>query len=80
MTSVARGFETAETRGFLKAVVDAETDQILGAACLSVNGGEYASMIQIAMMGGVTASELQAGIWSHPTWSEALNNLFLKYA
>ncbi len=79
MTSVARGFESAETRGFLKAIVDAETDQVLGAACLGVNGGEYASMIQIAMMGGVTATQLQEGIWSHPTWAEALNNLFLKY-
>lgn len=78
MTSVARGFESGETRGFLKAVVDTGTDLILGAACLAVNGGEYASMIQIAMMGGVTASELRDGIWSHPTWSEALNTLFAK--
>jgi pyruvate/2-oxoglutarate dehydrogenase complex dihydrolipoamide dehydrogenase (E3) component len=79
MSRVARGFESAETRGFLKAVVDAGTDQILGASCLGVNGGEYAAMIQIAMMGGVTASELRDGIWSHPTWAEALNNLFTKY-
>jgi pyruvate/2-oxoglutarate dehydrogenase complex dihydrolipoamide dehydrogenase (E3) component len=79
MSRVARGFESAETRGFLKAVVDAETDLVLGASCLGVNGGEYATMIQIAMMGGVTASELRDGIWSHPTWAEALNNLFSKY-
>ncbi len=79
MSSVARGFESGETRGFLKAIVDAKTDQILGAACLGVNGGEYASMLQIAMMGQVTASELRDGIWSHPTWAEALNNLFSKY-
>lgn len=79
MTSVARASESAETRGFLKAVVDAETDLILGAACLGVNGGEVATQIQIAMMGGVTASALRDGIWSHPTWAEALNNLFAKY-
>ena len=79
MTSVARGFESGETRGFLKAIVDAKTDQILGAACLGVNGGEYAAMLQIAMMGQVTASELRDCIWSHPTWAEALNNLFSKY-
>jgi pyruvate/2-oxoglutarate dehydrogenase complex dihydrolipoamide dehydrogenase (E3) component len=79
MTSVARAFESAETRGFLKAVVDAETDLILGASILGVNGGEVATQIQIAMMGGVTASELRDGIWSHPTWAEALNNLFSQY-
>ncbi|WP_263384047.1 mercuric reductase [Granulicella arctica] len=79
MTRVARGFESAETRGFMKAVVDAETDLILGASCLGVNGGEVATQIQIAMMGGLTASVLRDGIWSHPTWAEALNNLFSKY-
>ena len=79
MSRVARAFESAETRGFLKAIVDAETDQILGAACLGENGGELAAQIQIAMMGGLPASALRDGIWSHPTWAEALNNLFSKY-
>jgi pyruvate/2-oxoglutarate dehydrogenase complex dihydrolipoamide dehydrogenase (E3) component len=79
MSSVARAFESAETRGFLKAIVDAETDQILGAAVLGVDGGELAAAIQIAMMGKVTASELRDGIWSHPTRAEALNRLFSSY-
>ena len=79
MAWVARAFESAETRGFMKAVVDAETDLILGASILGVNGGEVATQIQIAMMGGLTASALRDGIWSHPTWAEALNNLFSKY-
>ena len=79
MTSVARARETGETRGFLKAIVDRKTDQILGATMLAENGGELATMIQIAMMGNVTASQLREGIWSHPTWSEALNNLFTTY-
>jgi pyruvate/2-oxoglutarate dehydrogenase complex dihydrolipoamide dehydrogenase (E3) component len=80
MTSVARAFESAETRGFLKAIVDEETDQILGAAVLGVDGGEIAAVIQVAMMGGVTASALREGIWSHPTRAEALNRLFSSYA
>ncbi|HEY0264059.1 MAG TPA: mercuric reductase [Granulicella sp.] len=79
MSYVARAFESAEERGFLKAVVDADTDQILGASCLGVNGGELATQIQIAMMGRITASRLRDATWSHPTWSEALNNLFSKY-
>jgi pyruvate/2-oxoglutarate dehydrogenase complex dihydrolipoamide dehydrogenase (E3) component len=79
MSSVARASESAETRGFLKAIVDAMTDQILGAAMLGVDGGEMAAQIQIAMMGGVTASALRDGIWSHPTRAEALNPLFRSY-
>jgi pyruvate/2-oxoglutarate dehydrogenase complex dihydrolipoamide dehydrogenase (E3) component len=79
MTSVARASESAETRGFLKAVVDADTDQILGAAILGVDGGELAAIIQTAMMGEVTASTLREGIWSHPTRAEALNRLFASY-
>lgn len=78
-TSIARAGESAETRGFLKAVVDRDTDEILGASMFTVNGGELASMIQIAMMGKLPASALREGIWSHPTWSEALNNLFTTY-
>jgi pyruvate/2-oxoglutarate dehydrogenase complex dihydrolipoamide dehydrogenase (E3) component len=80
MSSVARAFESAEERGFLKAVVDAETDLILGAAIIGVDGGEIAAQLQIAMMGGVTASVLREGIWSHPTRAEALNRLFGSYA
>ncbi len=76
---IARGLETDETRGFLKIVVDAETEQILGAAMLSVEGGELASMVQIAMMGKLPYTALRDGIWSHPTWSEALNNVFSKF-
>jgi len=79
MSSVARASESAETRGFLKAIVDAGTDQILGAAMLGVDGGEMAAQVQIAMMGGVTASALRDAIWSHPTRAEALNRLFRSY-
>ena len=79
MSSVARAYESAEPRGFLKAIVDAETDQILGAAILGVDGGELAAMLQIAMMGNVSASALREGIWSHPTRAEAFNRLFSSY-
>ncbi|MDQ2842991.1 MAG: FAD-dependent oxidoreductase [Acidobacteriota bacterium] len=78
-TSIARAVETGESRGFLKAIVDRDTDLILGASMLVENGGELSAQIQIAMMGNVTASALRDGIWSHPTWSEALNTLFSTY-
>jgi pyruvate/2-oxoglutarate dehydrogenase complex dihydrolipoamide dehydrogenase (E3) component len=76
MTWVARALETAESRGFIKAVVDAETRQILGAAVLAVEGGEIMSMLEIAMMGKLPYTALEDGIFAHPTWSEGLNTLF----
>ena len=72
----ARAVETDETRGLMKAVVDAESGRILGASILSVEGGEIASAIQIAMMGGLTWRDLRDAAFSHPTLTESLNNLF----
>ena len=77
MAWVARAVETAETRGFLKAVVDADTRQILGAATLAVEGGEIMSMLQIAMMGKLPYTALQDGIFAHPALAEGLNTLFV---
>jgi pyruvate/2-oxoglutarate dehydrogenase complex dihydrolipoamide dehydrogenase (E3) component len=77
MSYVARALETDETRGMMKAIVDAETKQILGAAVLGVDGGEIMSMLQIAMMGKLPYTVLQNATFSHPNLSESLNNLFL---
>jgi pyruvate/2-oxoglutarate dehydrogenase complex dihydrolipoamide dehydrogenase (E3) component len=76
MSYVTRAVEVDEPRGFMKAVVDAETDQILGCAILGVEGGEVAAMLQIAMMGGVPYTTLRDTVFAHPTLSESLNNLF----
>jgi pyruvate/2-oxoglutarate dehydrogenase complex dihydrolipoamide dehydrogenase (E3) component len=77
MTSVARAIEMSETRGFIKAVVDADTNQILGCAVLGVEGGELMAMFEIAMMGRVPYTVLKEGIFAHPTMAESLNNLFM---
>jgi pyruvate/2-oxoglutarate dehydrogenase complex dihydrolipoamide dehydrogenase (E3) component len=76
MSHVARALEVDEPRGVMKAVVDAETHQILGCAVLGIEGGEIAAMIQIAMMGGVPYTVLRDAIFAHPTLAESLNNLF----
>jgi pyruvate/2-oxoglutarate dehydrogenase complex dihydrolipoamide dehydrogenase (E3) component len=76
MSHVARALETDESRGLMKAVVDAETNQILGAAILGVDGGEVMSMLEIAMMGKLPYTALYNATFSHPNLSEALNNLF----
>ncbi|NUO39920.1 MAG: mercuric reductase [Gemmatimonadaceae bacterium] len=76
MSSVARALEVNETRGFMKAVVDAETNQILGATVLGLEGGEIATLFQVAMMGKLPYTVLRDAVFSHPTLAEALNNLF----
>ncbi|MEE9219934.1 MAG: mercuric reductase, partial [candidate division NC10 bacterium] len=76
MAYVARALEMDEPRGFMKAIVDADTNQILGYTALGVEGGELMSMVEIAMMGKVPYTTLRDGIFAHPTLAEALNNLF----
>lgn len=77
MTSVIRALETGETRGFMKAIIDADTQQILGCAVLGVEGGELMAIIQVAMMGKLPYTALREGIFTHPTLAEGLNNLFM---
>ncbi len=76
MTAVARALETDESRGFMKAVVDADTNQILGAAVLGIEGGEVMAAFEIAMMGKLPYTALRDGVFAHPTLVESLNNLF----
>ena len=79
MTNVARALEVDETRGFLKVVVDSDSNQILGAAVLGLEGGEVMSMLQMAMMGKVPYTALRDGVFAHPTLAESLNNLFTQF-
>ena len=76
MNWVARALEVDESRGVMKALVDPETAQILGAAVLGIEGGELMAMLQIAMMGKVPYTALRDAVFSHPTLAESLNNLF----
>ena len=77
MHYVARALEIDESRGFMKAVVDADTDQILGYACLGIEGGELMNMVEIAMLGKLPYTLLKEAIFAHPTLGESLNNLFM---
>lgn len=76
MSSVARALEVAEPRGFMKAIVDARSKQILGFAALGLEGGELMAMIEIAMLGKLPYTTLRDAIFAHPTLAEAFNNLF----
>jgi pyruvate/2-oxoglutarate dehydrogenase complex dihydrolipoamide dehydrogenase (E3) component len=77
MANVARAIEFGETRGFMKAIVDAVTNQILGCAILGMEGGEVMAVLQVAMMGKLPYTVIRDGIFAHPTLAESLNNLFM---
>lgn len=77
MRRVARAVETGETRGVMKAIVDADSAQILGCAILGIEGGEVMAVLQVAMMGKLPYTAIKDGVFAHPTLAESLNNLFM---
>ena len=64
-----------ETRGMMKFVVDRETDLVLGAALLSVDSQELVNTVALAMRHHVTATELRDAIYTHPSSTEAFNEV-----
>lgn len=74
--SIARATETGETRGMLKAIVDMETEQILGAAILVAEGGELMSMFELAIMGKLPYKALENAVFAHPAYAESLNTIW----
>lgn len=77
MNAVIRALETGESRGFMKAVVDEHTGQILGAAVLGAEGGEIMTIIQVAMVGKLPHTAMADAIFAHPLLAEGLNSLFM---
>lgn len=75
MSRVGRAVEKGETKGFMKAVVDAATDKILGAAVLGVGGDEAVHGLLYAMQGGVTAETIRRTTPIHPTVAELFPTL-----
>jgi pyruvate/2-oxoglutarate dehydrogenase complex dihydrolipoamide dehydrogenase (E3) component len=76
MTHVLRARTISETSGFLKALVDVDSDRILGFTALAVDAGEIMASIQTAMMAGLPYTALREAIWAHPTLVEGLGELF----
>jgi pyruvate/2-oxoglutarate dehydrogenase complex dihydrolipoamide dehydrogenase (E3) component len=70
MAAVLRTRTLSETRGFMKALIDAKSDQILGFAVLGVDGGEIMGAVQIAMIAGLPFTALGDAILAHPTLLE----------
>jgi len=76
MAAVMRATTLSETRGFLKALVEVDTDRILGFTGLGVDAGETLSSVQVAMLAGLPYTALRDGILTHPTLVEGLSLLF----
>jgi pyruvate/2-oxoglutarate dehydrogenase complex dihydrolipoamide dehydrogenase (E3) component len=76
MAAVMRASTLSETRGFLKALVEADGDRILGFTGFGVGAGEILSSVQIAMLGGLPYTALRDAILTHPTLGEGLIHLF----
>jgi pyruvate/2-oxoglutarate dehydrogenase complex dihydrolipoamide dehydrogenase (E3) component len=73
---IPRARTLGETRGFLKAVIDAHSDQILGFSMLGTEAGEVTAIVQMAMLGKLPSTALRDGLLAHPTMEEGLNYLF----
>lgn len=65
-----------KTRGVLKAVIDADSGKILGAMLLCAESHEMVNVIKTAMDSGARYTVLRDQIFTHPTMTEALNDLF----
>jgi pyruvate/2-oxoglutarate dehydrogenase complex dihydrolipoamide dehydrogenase (E3) component len=70
MTHAHSARAKGDTRGFMKVLVDAETEHILGAAILGVGGDEAIHLITDAMYAGASYKTLQRAVHIHPTVSE----------
>jgi pyruvate/2-oxoglutarate dehydrogenase complex dihydrolipoamide dehydrogenase (E3) component len=73
--SVLRARTLGETRGFMKLLLDADSDRILGFTMLGSEAGEVIAVVQTAMLAGLHYTGLRDAIFTHPTMSEGLNVL-----
>ncbi len=76
MDAVLRTRTLSETRGFMKALIDARADRILGFTAFGVGAGEIMAVVQVAMLAGLPSAALRDAIFTHPTLPEGLVGLF----
>jgi pyruvate/2-oxoglutarate dehydrogenase complex dihydrolipoamide dehydrogenase (E3) component len=76
IVAVLRSRTTSETRGFMKALIEANGDRILGFTMLGAEAGEVVAAVQTAMLAGMPYTGLRDAIIAHPTMAEGLGALF----
>ena len=72
MAAVLRAVAIGETRGFLKILIDARSERILGFTALGAEGSEMMAAVQTAMLGKLPYTTLRDAIFAHPTAAEGL--------
>jgi pyruvate/2-oxoglutarate dehydrogenase complex dihydrolipoamide dehydrogenase (E3) component len=75
MAGVLRARTLSETRGFMKMLIDAHSDRILGFTVFGVEATELTATVQTAMLGELAHTALRNAIYTHPTAAEALAGL-----
>lgn len=78
MAAVPRARTNGATRGFMKMLIDTESDRILGFTMLGTNAGDVVTAVQMAMLGGMPYTAVRDAIIAHPLISEGLNILLAK--
>jgi pyruvate/2-oxoglutarate dehydrogenase complex dihydrolipoamide dehydrogenase (E3) component len=76
MSGVLRTHTIDETQGFMKALVAARDDKILGFMMIGAEAGEVASVVEMAMLAGLPYTALRDAVLTHPTMAEGLGPLF----
>lgn len=76
MSKVLRTRTLSETQGFMKVLVEAKTDRILGLTVFGVGAGEMIAPVQVAMLAGLPYTTLRDAVFTHPTLIEGLISLF----
>jgi pyruvate/2-oxoglutarate dehydrogenase complex dihydrolipoamide dehydrogenase (E3) component len=76
MAEVLRTHTIFETRGFMKALVEANGDKILGFTAFGAEAGEIMAAVQVAMVGNLPYTVLRDMVLTHPTMAEGLGDLF----
>jgi pyruvate/2-oxoglutarate dehydrogenase complex dihydrolipoamide dehydrogenase (E3) component len=72
ISAVLRTQTISETSGFMKALLDAQSDRILGFTMLGPEAGEVMAIVQTAMLAGLPYTGLRDAIFTHPTMAEGL--------
>jgi pyruvate/2-oxoglutarate dehydrogenase complex dihydrolipoamide dehydrogenase (E3) component len=76
MSGVRRTATTDETQGFMKVLVGASDDRILGFTMIGAEAGEVMAVVQTAMLADLPYPKLRDAILAHPTMAEGLGDLF----
>jgi pyruvate/2-oxoglutarate dehydrogenase complex dihydrolipoamide dehydrogenase (E3) component len=74
--AVFRALTLSETRGFMKALVSRDSDEILGFTAIAPQAGEIMAVVQTAMLGKLPYTALRDAVFTHPTMAEGLGPLF----